>query len=322
VSASISVGGWTGSRYFSTAVATPANRSAFVKTLSTFVQKHKFDGIDFDWEYPGHQGIGCNAISLSDSANFLELLRELRTTPETKNLILSAAVSINPFVDSSGNPSVNVAEFAKLLDFIEVMDYDIWGPWSASVGPNSPLDDSCAASQNQQGSAKSAIASWTAAGFPSGQIVLGLASYGHSFTVTQQAAIQNGQLVPYPPFDNTHQPIGDSWDDPSGVPDVCGNPQAQGGVFDYWGLYENGFLTAPGTPANGIKYRFDNCSQTAYVYNPETQVEVSFDDRASAEAKGRLIGSAKLRGFAMWEAGGDYKDILLDAALDGAGFTH
>jgi chitinase len=45
---SISVGGWTGSRFFSTAVATAQDRTAFVQTLSNFVNKYNFDGIDFE----------------------------------------------------------------------------------------------------------------------------------------------------------------------------------------------------------------------------------------------------------------------------------
>lgn len=44
----ISVGGWTGSRFFSTAVATPANRTAFVKTIVDFVVKYQLDGVDFE----------------------------------------------------------------------------------------------------------------------------------------------------------------------------------------------------------------------------------------------------------------------------------
>jgi chitinase len=48
VSASISVGGWSGSQFFSTAAATAQNRTAFVKTLSDFVAKWGFDGIDFE----------------------------------------------------------------------------------------------------------------------------------------------------------------------------------------------------------------------------------------------------------------------------------
>lgn len=44
------------------------------------------------------------------------------------------------------------------------MNYDVWGAWSADVGPNAPLNDSCAAVQ--AGSATSAVKAWTDAGFP------------------------------------------------------------------------------------------------------------------------------------------------------------
>lgn len=131
-------------------------------------------------------------------------------------------------MDASGNPSVNVSAFAKTLDFIEVMNYDIWGSWSSSVGPNAPLDDSCASPANQQGSATSAVAAWTKAGMPAHQIVLGVASYGHSFSVTPSNAVKNGALTAYPAFVASNQPVGDAWDDTPGV-DVCGNQQGAGG---------------------------------------------------------------------------------------------
>ena len=34
------------------------------------------------------------------------------------NLILTAAVSLKPFLDSSSNPMSDVSEFAKVLDYI------------------------------------------------------------------------------------------------------------------------------------------------------------------------------------------------------------
>lgn len=46
---------------------------------------------------------------------------------------------------------------------------------------------------------------------------------------------------------------------------------------------------------------------------------VSFDDAQAFATKGSFVKDAKLRGFAMWEAGGDFNDILLDAILLGAG---
>lgn len=49
------------------------------------------------------------------------------------------------------------------------------------------------------------------------------------------------------------------------------------------------------------------------MYNPNTEVMVSYDDAESFAAKGRFINTQGLLGFAMWEAGGDYQDILLDS---------
>lgn len=142
------------------------------------------------------------------------------------------------------------------------MNYDVWGSWSSGVGPNAPLDDTCA--PDQVGSAVSGVKIWTAAGMPAHQIVLGVASYGHSFSVSPSAAFVGGsqtQLVAYPTFDASNQPHGDAWDDDGGV-DVCGIYEGPGGDFDFWGLVAGGFLTAEGNPVSGIYYRYDDCSQT------------------------------------------------------------
>lgn len=45
----LSIGGWTGSQYFSIAMATPANRTAFVEAVSSLVLKYDLDGIDFEY---------------------------------------------------------------------------------------------------------------------------------------------------------------------------------------------------------------------------------------------------------------------------------
>jgi chitinase len=141
------------------------------------------------------------------------------------------------------------------------MDYDIWGPWSPSVGPNAPLDDSCAPSP--QGSAKSAIKTWTRARFPADKIILGVPSYGHSYHVDRSHAYDpSGKLKPYVPFDKSQQPVGDKWDSGATSVDECGDPTGASGVFNFWGLIDDGFLTKDGNAAQGIDYTFDQCSQT------------------------------------------------------------
>jgi len=48
------------------------------------------------------------------------------------------------------------------------MAYDIWGSWTDTLGPNAPLEDSCAPSP--AGSGASAVKDWVTAGFPVDQV--------------------------------------------------------------------------------------------------------------------------------------------------------
>jgi chitinase len=52
----ISIGGWSWSENFSNAVLTDSLRKIFAKSAVDIIRKHKLDGVDIDWEYPGMQG--------------------------------------------------------------------------------------------------------------------------------------------------------------------------------------------------------------------------------------------------------------------------
>ncbi|KAI0088180.1 glycoside hydrolase [Irpex rosettiformis] len=333
VKALATIGGWTGSSYFSSAFGSADNRTAFVKQCQSVIQKYQLDGLDFDWEYPSDVGAGCNVNTPQDTANFLSFLQELRQAEP--NVTLSAATSISPFKGSTGSPSSDVSGFAKVLDYIAIMNYDVYGSWSTAVGPNAPLDDSCAPSGQQQGSATSAVKAWTAAGFPANQLVLGVAGYGHSFDVSSSAAFasQNANsssflptgtkaLAAYPAFDKSHQPAGDNRDEdaPAGV-DQCGNASPGGfsGIFNFNGLIERGILDQNGTAASGMGFRFDSCSQTPYVYVPDNSTMISYDDPTSFAAKGKFIAEQGLRGFALWEASTDSNNLLVDSISNAIG---
>ncbi|KAL4077337.1 glycoside hydrolase family 18 protein [Scleroderma yunnanense] len=314
VAAHISIGGWAGGRWFSSNVATAENRTAFVNTINNFVQQYKLDGVNLDWEYPGKQGIGCNVVSSNDPANFLEFLKELRQTL-SPTVTLSAAVPLAPYQS-------DVSGYAETLDYIVMMNYDIWGPWSPSVGPNAPLDDACATTDKQMGSAVSGVNAWNKAGFPIDKIVLGVPSYGHSYSVSPSNAFVKGssdQLAAYPPFNASNQPLGDSWDNTGGT-DACGVYQGPGGTWNMRFLADGSWLTNDGVPADGIYYRYDDCSKTPYIYNKTSEVMISYDNANSFAAKGQYISSEGLLGFSMWEEGGDYNNILLDSIRQAAGF--
>jgi chitinase len=144
-----------------------------------------------------------------------------------------------------------------------IMNYDVFGSWAANTGPNAPLKDSCAPAADQVGSAESAVAAWTGAGFPAIQLLLGVAAYGRSFRVAPSAAkTSSGSLNAYAAFDKTNIPLGEGETSSTPVANKCGILEGPGGVWTFKGMIENGFLGPDGNPAEGIDYTFDECSQT------------------------------------------------------------
>uniref|UniRef100_L2G3U9 chitinase n=1 Tax=Colletotrichum fructicola (strain Nara gc5) TaxID=1213859 RepID=L2G3U9_COLFN len=271
VKALVSIGGWTGSRWFSTAFGSAENRTAFVKTCLDLVEKYNLDGLDFDWEYPNRQGLGCNAINKDDTANFLSFLQELRQK-QSKQLYLTAATSLFPWYDATG------------------------------------------------GGAKEGVEKWINAGIPANKLVLAVGAYGHGFSVNTTSAFSGSNtLNAYPVQNSTNRFQGSSWDDDPRV-DECGNASPPSGTYTFWSLItEAKFLDEAGKPLQGIATGFDNCSMTPFMYNETAQVWVSYDNTESLTAKGKYLTGAGMAGFAMWEAGGDYKNILIDSIRSAVG---
>ncbi|KAI0287683.1 chitinase [Russula brevipes] len=284
----IGLGGWGGSRFFSSNVANGTNRAAFAEAIIEMIRKYGCDGIDIDWEYPNAAGIGCNQVSKEDSANYLKFLQALRRRLRKNGLdhiSVSASVSLKPFFDQNGVPMADVSEFAKVLNYITIMAYDVFGYWNDVVGPNGPVRDSCAAPALQQGSADPG-----------------------------KALDDQGKLRLYPSIDKSRPPPpGDKWDTRDGEVDACGVKENHTGVLNFWAMVENGFLDRHGNAAKGIDYTFDNCSETPFVYNKKSEVMVSFDNAQSFAAKGEFIKTQCLRGYTMWTAIGDVNNILTTA---------
>ncbi|EJD01206.1 glycoside hydrolase [Fomitiporia mediterranea MF3/22] len=173
----LSIGGWTDSKYFSTACADSDSRSTLVNNIVDVYNQYNLDGIDIDWEYPGQQGNGGNEVSPDDSANFLKMLKLLRSNlPDGARI--TAAVQDVPFAGPDGNPMDDVSEFASVLDWVNIMNYDVFSS-SANPGPNGPLDNGCNDSSQPQFNAVAAVKQWTDANFPASHLMLGVPFYGY-----------------------------------------------------------------------------------------------------------------------------------------------
>lgn len=88
-------------------------------------------------EYPGGGGDSGNEESTSDTANFLLFLTALRAAVGP-NKRLSTCVTQSAFLGADGSPLADVSAFAKVLDSVLVMNYDVWGGPSLSPCPLSP----------------------------------------------------------------------------------------------------------------------------------------------------------------------------------------
>ena len=109
-----------------------SSRQTFVKNIALAYDQFHLDGIDIDWEYPAQQGDPRNYVDANDTANFLEFLSLLRgTLPPTARI--SAAVQATPFADATGQPMKDVQSFANILDWLLIMNYDVWGGVSSII---------------------------------------------------------------------------------------------------------------------------------------------------------------------------------------------
>uniref|UniRef100_T1P9P3 chitinase n=1 Tax=Musca domestica TaxID=7370 RepID=T1P9P3_MUSDO len=173
------VGGWNeGSKKFSIVAADAAKREKFVTSVVQFLQKYGFDGIDLDWEYPGQR----HKLENQDRENFLLLLKELKEGLEPFGYLLTAAVGS---VKSSADISYDIPEMMKYLDFVNVMAYDLHGPWESVVGINAPLyaGPQDTTDHSKQMNVDAIVKYWLSKGATREKFILGVPFYGRSFTL-------------------------------------------------------------------------------------------------------------------------------------------
>lgn len=175
----LAVGGWSfGTEAFKTMAANKYNRQVFTFSAIEFLRERNFDGLDIDWEFP----------HANDKKNFVDLLRELREAFEAEakekhlpRLLITCAVSGGAETIKAG---YDVGPIGQYVDFINVMSYDFHGKWEHQTGHNAPLFASSSETEwRKQLSMDYGIKLWEKLGAPKTKLVVGLATYGRSFTL-------------------------------------------------------------------------------------------------------------------------------------------
>ncbi|KAF1800802.1 glycoside hydrolase family 18 protein [Mucor lusitanicus] len=289
----LSLGGWTGSNSF---------RKEFIDWNVEQITKYKTDGVDIDWEYPGRQGAGCNAVDdQNDVSNLLTLLQELRSALDSAfdtHKEISIAGYSEAFKTETGAASNDVtAAIGKVIDRVNIMSYDINGAWNNQTGPNSPLD-----APNGGISFNSAIDAWISAGIPANKLTGGLPFYGRS-TFASEDMTKSGSI--YQGQESGDPPKGDSDDAEWQDPNCAKSPSSLSGIWKFGNLMSQGVLDTPTTAKSPWVRTWDKGSSTPWLFNPSTKVFISYDDPLSIAAKVKSASSKGLAGVMVWSVDED-----------------
>ncbi|XP_053984693.1 chitinase-3-like protein 1 [Hylaeus volcanicus] len=261
----IAIGGWNeGSSKYSRMAGDAGARSQFVQNVVKFLQKYNFDGFDVDWEYPNQRG-----GQPSDKENFVTLLKELRKEFDNHGYILSVAAGA---AEASASKSYLISQVLQYVHFVNLMAYDFNGSWNNYVGINAPLY----ASSKESGSlaelnVNAAVRYWLSQGAPAEKLILGIPSYGRSFTLANAA--NNG--------------LGASAIGPGTIGRYTGEP----GTLGYNEICENlnqGGWTVVREPKQLVPYAFKGNQWVGY------------DDPTSVQEKAKYINSMGLGGAMVW----------------------
>lgn len=295
----ISLGGWSWSKSFSKAVATPELRAGLAEScIDLYIRGNLpeidgrggdgvatgiFDGFDLDWEWPGApdwaQEVGNSVDPVNDKANFLAFVAELRAQLDAVEAESGAEYEISAFLPAGPTQIAaggwNSPELWAHLDYGNLQGYDLWGSWAAETGHQGNVYGDPA--HNWGLGLDTVVASYITAGVDPAKLNLGLAAYGQGWR------------------DAEPQP----WS-------VSG-----GGL---------GQITWDQLKARDLEihheYTADGAFNATWGYDAATREFWSFDDELAVAEKTAWAISKGLGGVDFWEIGNDVAGDLSAASAD------
>ncbi|KAK4118089.1 glycoside hydrolase family 18 protein [Parathielavia appendiculata] len=288
----IALGGWSFSDnhtetqpVWGDLASTPVKRERFLDQLEKFMIHYGFDGVDYDWEYPGAGDRGGHP---EDGPNFVSLLEDTRS--RFRALARGWGISFTAPSSYWYMQHFRIGEMMEHVDFVNLMTYDLFGSWDKDsdwIGPY-------VYGHTNLTVIKQALNLLWRNGVPANQVNLGLGFYGRTYVLKDPHCDRPGC----------------EFTDPG----RAGQCSGQGGYMSYqdiaWVRKESGAIVTTDRE-NAIKYfRYDDNQW------------VSFDDEETLRWKVEFANEQGLRGLFIWAVTQDTaNNDLLDAVLqpDGLG---
>jgi len=270
----VSVGGWGGCGVCSGLFDTVARRATFVKTAVQLLKDYNIDGLDLDWEYPAIEGYPGHQFLPQDKNNFTSLVKELRTELGKDYLLSFAAGGFTQYLEQS----IAWDEVTPMMDFINLMTYDLVGGYSKVTGHHTPLAGNL---PGQETTTK--CVNWLLdKKIPANKLMVGAAFYAR---VWQNVADTNHGLY-------------------------------QSGNFLQGVSYKN--FNNYFSDTSGFTHYWDKKAKAPYQYNKIKNLFATFDDPESIGEKTKFVRRKKLGGVMFWELSDDkFSEGLVDAVEEG-----
>jgi len=313
----ISIGGWTYSKYFSKAAATPAAREKFVRSCVDIYLKGNlpvynaaggpgtaagiFDGIDLDWEWPGAEGHPGNHWGPQDKDNntalfaeFRKQMDELGATTGRRYLLTSFTPADPAKIEAGWDITKNDGTHSVFdyMDFANVQGYDFHGAGSDNswephrTGHQGNLYRDAQDPYPFEFSVERAVRTYTDAGVNPRQLTIGFAFYGRGWQGVAAGGV-NGE-----------------WQSASGA--APGQFQEEAGTRGYANL----LAMVPNCTVH-----HDTQSVATYCYTGNNGQWWTFDDAWSIGQKTAWLKRQGLLGGMIWEMSGDTANGTLMTAL-------
>ena len=270
----VCMGGWGGCAACSALFASAEHRGNFAKSAVALFKQYHIDGLDLDWEYPAIEGYPGHAWDKSDKNNFTELVRTLRREMGSNFLLSFAAGGFMNYLEES----IDWNEVTPLVDFVNLMTYDLVNGYSTVTGHHTLLYDY----KPEQESTRKCVDWLLNKNIPSTKLMIGAAFYAR---VWENVEDNNNGLY-------------------------------QQGKF-LKGVDYKDFATFF-TDSSGFKYFWDDKAGAPYQYSASKELFATFDDKRSIAEKAKFVRTKKLGGIMFWELTGDLpKGGLVEAISEG-----
>ncbi|GJC80954.1 chitinase 1 [Colletotrichum liriopes] len=171
----VSVGGGGGSAEFPALAANPAARARFAKEIKAFCDKYQLNGVDIDWEHPSDAKQG---------QDYIALLSDVRRQMPAGKYLITSALPPGQYVLRN----IDLRRAASLLDYLNLMCYDLTGPWTDVSGNHAQLLASKTLASNNPNlkiACADGISYVINSGFPSRKVLLGIPAYARTFPMAR-----------------------------------------------------------------------------------------------------------------------------------------